>query len=84
MIFFFNFNYFMFHNFIDVVDHGFSKIKVYNPKLGMGSLIVSPISQASAQQRAGRAGRTEPGKCHRLYTESAFNSEMLPTSVQEI
>ena len=67
-----------------VVDPGFSKIKVYNPKLGMDSLIVAPISQASAQQRAGRAGRTGPGKCYRLYTESAFNSEMLPTSVPEI
>ncbi|CAD8089393.1 unnamed protein product [Paramecium sonneborni] len=67
-----------------VVDPGFSKIKVYNPKLGMDSLIIAPISQASAQQRAGRAGRTGPGKCYRLYTEQAFNTEMLPTSVPEI
>lgn len=67
-----------------VVDPGFSKIKVFNPKLGMDSLVVSPISQASARQRAGRAGRTGPGKCYRLYTESAFRNEMLPTSVPEI
>ena len=67
-----------------VVDPGFSKQKVYNPKAGMDSLIVTPISQASARQRAGRAGRTGPGKCYRLYTEVAFKNEMLPTSVPEI
>jgi len=50
----------------------------------MDSLVVTPISQASAKQRAGRAGRTGPGKCYRLYTESAFSTEMLPTSVPEI
>lgn len=38
----------------------------------MDSLVVTPISQASAQQRRGRAGRTGPGKCYRLYTEAAF------------
>jgi ATP-dependent RNA helicase DHX8/PRP22 len=67
-----------------VVDPGFSKQKVYNPKVGMDSLVVAPISQASARQRAGRAGRTGPGKCYRLYTESAFKNEMLPTSIPEI
>lgn len=67
-----------------VVDPGFAKQKVYNPKNGMDSLVVTPISQASAKQRAGRAGRTGPGKCFRLYTESAYKNEMLPTSVPEI
>lgn len=67
-----------------VVDPGFSKQKVYNPKIGMDSLVVAPISQASARQRAGRAGRTGPGKCYRLYTEAAFRDEMLPTTVPEI
>ena len=67
-----------------VVDPGFSKQKVYNPKIGMDSLVVSPISQASARQRSGRAGRTGPGKCYRLYTENAFNDEMLPSAVPEI
>jgi len=67
-----------------VVDPGFAKIKVFNPKVGMDSLVVAPISQASARQRAGRAGRTGPGKCYRLYTEGAFKNEMLPTSVPEI
>lgn len=55
-----------------VVDPGFSKQKVYNPRVRVESLLVSPISKASAQQRAGRAGRTRPGKCFRLYTEEAF------------
>ena len=67
-----------------VVDPGFAKQKVFNPKVGMDSLVVAPISQASARQRSGRAGRTGPGKCFRLYTESAFKNEMLPTSVPEI
>ena len=67
-----------------VVDPGFAKQKVYNPKVGMDSLVVTPISQASAKQRSGRAGRTGPGKCYRLYTEGAFKNEMLPTNVPEI
>jgi ATP-dependent RNA helicase DHX8/PRP22 len=67
-----------------VVDPGFSKQKAFNPKLGMDSLIVTPISQASAKQRAGRAGRTGPGRCFRLYTEQAFKTEMLPTNIPEI
>lgn len=53
-----------------VVDPGFAKQKVYNSKIGMDSLVVTPISQASASQRAGRAGRTGPGKCYR--SGSAF------------
>ena len=67
-----------------VVDPGFAKINTYNPKTGMEQLIVCPISQAQANQRKGRAGRTGPGKCYRLYTESAFYNEMIPNSVPEI
>lgn len=67
-----------------VVDPGFAKQKAYNPKLGMDSLVVTPISQAAARQRAGRAGRTGPGKCFRLYTEAAYQQEMLPSSIPEI
>lgn len=67
-----------------VVDPGFVKQKVYNSKTGMDSLIVTPISQAAAKQRSGRAGRTGPGKCYRLYTERAYRDEMLPTPVPEI
>ena len=67
-----------------VVDPGFVKQNVYNAKLGMDALVVCPISQACAKQRAGRAGRTGPGKCFRLYTESAYRNEMVPTTVPEI
>lgn len=67
-----------------VVDPGFSKQKVYNPRIRVESLLVSPISKASAQQRAGRAGRTRPGKCFRLYTEEAFNKELIEQLYPEI
>jgi ATP-dependent RNA helicase DHX8/PRP22 len=67
-----------------VVDPGFAKIKCYNPKLGMDSLVMCPISQASADQRMGRAGRTGPGKCYRLYTEDSYNNEMMQVAVPEI
>ena len=67
-----------------VIDPGFSKQNSYDPRLGMSSLVVMPISQAEARQRAGRAGRTGPGKCHRLYTETFYRNEMLPTSIPDI
>jgi pre-mRNA-splicing factor ATP-dependent RNA helicase DHX15/PRP43 len=59
-----------------VVDPGFSKQMVYNPRIRIESLLVSPIAKSSAQQRAGRAGRTRPGKCFRLYTEKDFMREL--------
>ncbi|KAF4584405.1 putative pre-mRNA-splicing factor ATP-dependent RNA helicase prp43 [Ophiocordyceps camponoti-floridani] len=67
-----------------VVDPGFSKQKIYNPRIRVESLLVSPISKASAQQRAGRAGRTKPGKCFRLYTEKAFKKELMEQTHPEI
>lgn len=67
-----------------VIDPGFVKQNCYDPKLGMDSLLVVPISQAAARQRAGRAGRTGPGKCYRLYTEGAYANEMLPSTIPEI
>jgi len=67
-----------------VVDPGFSKQNVYNPRVRVQSLLVSPISKASAQQRAGRAGRTRPGKCFRLYTEGAFKKELIDQTYPEI
>jgi pre-mRNA-splicing factor ATP-dependent RNA helicase DHX15/PRP43 len=67
-----------------VVDPGFSKQKVYNPRIRVESLLVSPISKASAQQRSGRAGRTRPGKCFRLYTEKAFQKELQEQTYPEI
>lgn len=50
----------------------------------MDALVVLPISKAAAKQRAGRAGRTGPGKCFRLYTETAHENEMLDAPVPEI
>ncbi|KAL8441827.1 hypothetical protein Emag_006872 [Eimeria magna] len=67
-----------------VVDCGYCKLKVFNPSIGMDALQVTPISQANANQRKGRAGRTGPGKCFRLYTETAFIREMLPNTVPEV
>lgn len=58
--------------------------QVYNPRIRVESLLVSPISQASAQQRAGRAGRTRPGKCFRLYTERSFQDELQQQTYPEI
>lgn len=67
-----------------VIDPGFSKQKVYNPRIRVESLLVSAISQASAKQRSGRGGRTRPGKCFRLYTEKAFQTEMQKNTYPEI
>ncbi|KAJ6513827.1 P-loop containing nucleoside triphosphate hydrolase protein [Mycena vitilis] len=62
-----------------VVDCGFVKIRTYNPTTALASLATVPTSVASATQRAGRAGRTSPGVCYRLYPLSAFNSLPLST-----
>ena len=67
-----------------VIDPGFCKQNIHNPKTGMDNLVVVPISQASANQRAGRAGRTGPGKCYRLFTEMAYQNEMQPSPIPEI
>ncbi|XP_068662591.1 probable pre-mRNA-splicing factor ATP-dependent RNA helicase DEAH2 isoform X1 [Aristolochia californica] len=67
-----------------VIDPGFSKQKVYNPRVRVESLLVSPISKASAHQRSGRAGRTQPGKCFRLYTEKSFQNDLQPQTYPEI
>ncbi|PHH69289.1 hypothetical protein CDD82_7858 [Ophiocordyceps australis] len=67
-----------------VVDGGYSKLKVYNAKMGMDTLQITPISQANASQRSGRAGRTGPGKAFRLYTEKAFKEELYIQTIPEI
>ena len=67
-----------------VIDPGFAKQKMYNPRLRVESLLVSPISKASAKQRAGRAGRTRPGKCFRLYTQKAFEKDLKDSTYPEI
>ncbi|KAL3687732.1 hypothetical protein R1sor_014041 [Riccia sorocarpa] len=56
-----------------VIDPGLVKAKVYDPRIGVESLAVVPISKAQAAQRSGRAGREGPGKCFRLYTVETFN-----------
>lgn len=67
-----------------VVDAGYYKLKVYNPKVGMDSLQITPISQANANQRSGRAGRTGSGTAYRLYTEMAFRNELFANTIPEI
>ncbi|XP_067128593.1 probable ATP-dependent RNA helicase DHX35 [Centruroides vittatus] len=56
-----------------VIDCGFVKLRCYNPYTNTDSLIVVPVSQASAEQRAGRAGRVRFGKVYRLYTEEDYH-----------
>lgn len=67
-----------------VVDPGFCKVKSYSPRKGTEVLLVQPISKASADQRAGRSGRTGPGKCFRLFTEHSYREEMADEAVPEI
>ena len=67
-----------------VIDTGLCKLKVYNPKIGMDALQITPISQANANQRAGRAGRTGPGVCYRLYTDTVYRTELLENNIPEI
>ena len=67
-----------------VIDPGFCKQKSYNPRSGMESLIVTPVSKASALQRAGRAGRTSAGETYRLYTKWSYEHELEDGNVPEI
>ncbi|CAK7273893.1 hypothetical protein SEPCBS57363_005881 [Sporothrix epigloea] len=55
-----------------VVDCGFVKQRAYSPSTGIETLATTSVSKAAAAQRAGRAGRTKPGKCFRLYTEESY------------
>ncbi|XP_011164448.1 pre-mRNA-splicing factor ATP-dependent RNA helicase DHX16 [Solenopsis invicta] len=71
-------------NIVYVIDPGYAKQNNFNPRTGMESLIVVPISKASANQRAGRAGRVAPGKCFRLYTAWAYQHELEDNTVPEI
>ncbi|XP_020683383.1 probable pre-mRNA-splicing factor ATP-dependent RNA helicase DEAH4 [Dendrobium catenatum] len=67
-----------------VIDTGYVKQRQYNPSTGMYSLDVVQISRVQADQRAGRAGRTCPGKCYRLYPSSVYYEEFLDATVPEI
>lgn len=67
-----------------VVDTGKVKIKLYDKVTGVSTFRVCWTSKASADQRAGRAGRTGPGHCFRLYSSSVFNDEFKQFSEPEI
>ncbi|BGP46208.1 hypothetical protein JCM10450v2_002048 [Rhodotorula kratochvilovae] len=66
-----------------VVDSGLVKLRAFDPSTGMDALVTTPCSLASLAQRAGRAGRTSPGKCFRLFPSSALGT-LLPTTPPEI
>jgi ATP-dependent helicase HrpA len=66
-----------------VIDSGLAKINYYNQRNYTSSLIEVPISKASANQRRGRAGRTRPGICYRLYTRKDYDLRPLYT-IEEI
>ncbi|KAI8053529.1 P-loop containing nucleoside triphosphate hydrolase protein [Syncephalis plumigaleata] len=55
-----------------VIDTGLAKVRAYDARLGLETLLVQPISKSSARQRAGRAGREAAGNCYRLYTADTF------------
>jgi RNA helicase HrpA len=63
-----------------VIDSGLAKLSFYNPRTFTSSLVESPISKASANQRKGRAGRTQPGTCYRLYSRRDFENRNLFTT----
>lgn len=63
-----------------VIDSGLAKLNYYNPRSFTASLIETPISKASCNQRKGRAGRTRPGLCYRLYPRKDFESRPLFTT----
>lgn len=67
-----------------VVDCGRAKVKDYNCSSGIAKYEIQWISKASAAQRAGRAGRTGPGHCYRLYSSAVFNNTFPDFSVPEI
>jgi ATP-dependent helicase HrpB len=66
-----------------VVDGGLMRVPRFSPRSGMTSLETVRVSQASADQRRGRAGRLEPGVCYRLWTEEAQRG-LLPFTPPEI
>jgi ATP-dependent helicase HrpB len=57
-----------------VIDGGLARVARYDPRRGINSILVEGISRASAEQRAGRAGRTGPGLCIRLWSEAEHQS----------
>jgi ATP-dependent helicase HrpA len=66
-----------------VIDSGLAKMNYYNPKTFTSALLEKPITKASANQRKGRAGRTRPGTCYRLYRREEYETRPLFT-IEEI
>ena len=66
-----------------VIDSGLARIARFDPRRGINTLFIEKISRASAEQRAGRAGRTAPGHCLRLWTESE-HFERAPQELPEV
>ena len=62
-----------------VIDSGLAKLNYYNPRTFTSSLLETPVSKASCNQRRGRAGRTCPGTCYRLYPKADFESRQTYT-----
>ncbi|CEG46901.1 probable atp-dependent rna helicase dhx35-like [Plasmopara halstedii] len=67
-----------------VVDGCFTKLAFYNPITGVEALITHPLSKASAKQRAGRAGRSRPGKCFRLCTQDHFRTQLAKETIPQM
>ena len=63
-----------------VIDSGLAKLNFYNPRTYTSSLVETQVSKASCNQRRGRAGRTCPGTCYRLYSRDDFESRQLYTT----
>ncbi len=63
-----------------VIDSGLVKMNYYNPRTYTSSLVEGPISRAGANQRKGRAGRTQPGTCYRLYRREDYERRPLFTT----
>jgi len=66
-----------------VVDSGYARVPQFDPKSGLSRLVTQRISRASAEQRAGRAGRTAPGVCYRLWGETTQRG-LIPQAIPEI
>ncbi len=66
-----------------VIDAGLARMARFDSRRGMNTLLIEKISHASADQRAGRAGRTAPGHCFRLWTERD-HARRLPREAPEI
>ena len=63
-----------------VIDSGLAKLNHYNPRTYTSSLVETPVSKASCNQRKGRAGRTQAGTCYRLYPVQDFNQRQMYTT----